>query len=85
MWRAAKFAFFASRPRLELPYTASVCDTPQARHSKVANSGRPSNRDVRRASRIGCAQLGQRGGASIELDVLVSHMVVIPGLKDALL
>jgi hypothetical protein len=44
-----------------------MCDTPQARHSKVARSGNPSNRDVRLASRIGCAQLGQRGGVSVEL------------------
>ena len=30
----------------------SMCDMPQARHSKVWRSGRSSNRDVIRASRI---------------------------------
>jgi hypothetical protein len=58
-----------------------MCHTPQARHSKVARSGKPSNRGVRLASRIDCAQLGQRGGTSIELGAFVSPMVVIPGLK----
>jgi hypothetical protein len=58
-----------------------MCHTPQARHSKVARSGKPSNRGVRLASRIGCAQLGQRGGTSVELGAFVSHMIVIPGLK----
>jgi hypothetical protein len=53
---------------------------PQARQWKVASSGKPSNRAVRLASRINCAQLGQRGVASVELGALVSHMVVIPGL-----
>jgi hypothetical protein len=56
-----------------------MCHTPQARHSKVASSGKPSNRAVRLASRIGCAQLGQRGGTSAEFCAFVSHMVVIPG------
>jgi hypothetical protein len=47
-----------------------MCDTPQARHSKVIRSGNPSNRDVRLASRMGCAQLGQRGGAAVELGIV---------------
>jgi hypothetical protein len=51
-------------------HIASMCDTPQARHSKVIRSGNPSNRDVRLASRMGCAQLGQRGGAAVELGIV---------------
>jgi hypothetical protein len=58
-------------------------NTPQERHSKVASSGMPSNRAVRLDSRIGCAQLGQRGGVSAELCALISHMVVVPGWRPA--
>jgi hypothetical protein len=47
-------------------HDVSMCDTPQARHSKTITSANPSNRGVRLASRIGCAQLGQRGGAAVE-------------------
>jgi hypothetical protein len=55
-----------------------MCHTPQARHSKVATSGKPSNLGVRLASRIGCAQLGQRGGESVGFGALVSHMMSLP-------
>ena len=91
IWRRAFFrrprrGFYPDRrrrpavaPPRRLTHTASVCDTPQARHSNVARSGKPSNRGVRLASRIGCAQLGQRGGETVEFGVLVSHMVVAPG------
>jgi hypothetical protein len=30
------------------------------------------------ASRIGCAQLGQRGGESVGFGALVSHMMSLP-------
>jgi hypothetical protein len=43
-----------------------MCDTPQARHSKTAKSGSPSNRETRLISRMGCAQLAQRGGVTAE-------------------
>jgi hypothetical protein len=58
-----------------------MCDTPQARHSNVTTSGSPSNRVVRRVSRIGCAQLGQRGGMSAEFCAFVSHIVMVPGWR----
>lgn len=64
-------------------HAASICHMPQARQWKVASSGRPSNRAVRLASRMNCAQLGQRGVTSVELGALVSHMVVVPGLWRA--
>jgi hypothetical protein len=59
-----------------------MCHIPQARQLKVASSGRPSNRAVRLASRMVCAQHGQRGGASVELAALVSHMIVAPGSEQ---
>jgi hypothetical protein len=64
-------------------HTASMWNTPQERHSKVASSGKPSNRAVRLDSCIGCAQLGQRGGVSAEFCALISHMVVVPGSRPA--
>jgi hypothetical protein len=51
--------------RLSTP--ASAYNTPQARHSKVYNSGRSPNRDVIRASRIISEQLGQGGGLGCSL------------------
>jgi hypothetical protein len=44
-------------------HDASIRETPQAEHSNVKSSGNPPNRAVRRTSRIGCAHVGQRGGA----------------------
>jgi hypothetical protein len=49
-------------------------DTPQAPHSKTATSGRPLKREVLLASRIGCAQHGQRGGVSMDMGAFSSHM-----------
>ena len=37
----------------------------QARHSKTARSGSPSNRETRLTSRMVCAQLAQRGGVTV--------------------
>ncbi len=53
-----------------------VSDTSQVRHSKVYNSGRPWKRSVLRTSRIGCAQIGQRGGVCADLLALSSDMKV---------
>jgi hypothetical protein len=53
-----------------LCHIVSICDTPQARHSKVTTSGNSSNREVRLASRMGCAQLGQRGGVAVERGIV---------------
>jgi hypothetical protein len=46
---------------------SSASETLHARHSKVHRSGNPLNRTVFRISRIGCAQLGHRGGFGAEL------------------
>jgi hypothetical protein len=50
-------------------HNVSMCETPQAWHSKTASSGNPSNRETRLASCMGCAQLGQRGGVAAELGI----------------
>jgi len=42
-------------------------DTLHVRHSNVHRSGSPLNLTVFRISRIGCAQLGHRGGVGLEL------------------
>jgi len=68
-------------PRRRCRYSVSMCETPQARHSKVTTSGSPSKRAVRRMSCIGCAQLGQRGGMSAELCAFGSHIVMVPGWR----
>jgi hypothetical protein len=44
-----------------------VWDIPHAEHSNVKSSGNTPNRSVLRTSRIGCAQLGQRGGFGVNL------------------
>lgn len=54
---------------LDMPHAASTA----LKHTN--RSGNPSNLKVRLASRMGCAQLGQRGGVRVVQEVsLLSHM-----------
>src|SRR5215472_12239412 len=54
-------------PTIDVESAGSMCDTPQARHSKTYKSGKSPNRDVTRASRMTCAQAGQCGDAGAHL------------------
>ena len=54
--------------------TSSTCHSPHASHSKVYRSGNPANRSVLRTSRIGRAQLTQRGRFKIVLSERTSNI-----------
>src|SRR5215831_2784398 len=53
---------------------SSTCHSPHASHSKVYRSGNPPNRSVLRTSRIGRAQLTQRGRFKIVLSERSSNI-----------
>jgi hypothetical protein len=61
-----------------LGHDASMCETPQVRHSKIYRSGKPPNRFVLRTSFIRLAQLGQSGGVGVELLVCSSPISGTP-------